>query len=170
MRIINMMRAAAAMLCLVAICSIARADDAKEIAALYAKVDKAMVGKDVKGIMSAGVQGFTYTEAGRTMTGDQIIAQMQQEFQVTVGKPVSKTTIVTCKIKGTTASVTTTGYAELSMNLPDGKVHKMTSVTKTSDTLVKTAKGWFVKNINVTSNKLTLDGKPFDPNKPPPAG
>ena len=166
MRVVRNATAAAAML-LLGFAGAAKADDKQDIAALYAKLDKAVVAKDLKTIMATGAPGFTYTEAGHTMSGDQVSAQMQQQFQATTGTPKSKTTVTSVVVKGTTAVVGSIGVTELQMVLPDGKPHKLSSTSKTSDTLTKTAKGWLFQKINILSNKMTLDGKPFDPSKPP---
>src|SRR5579862_2775702 len=91
-----------ALLCLIGLTTIARADDKKDIEALYKKLEKAMSAKDVKGIMATGTKDFSYTGEGKTMTGQQVSAQMQQQFQMIQGNPKSKFTIVSCKIVGKT--------------------------------------------------------------------
>lgn len=158
------------LVCVAGLNSVARADDKKEIDALYNKVQKAMIAKDLKTIMASGTKDFTYTEAGKTMSGEQISSQMQQQFSMTVGTPKSKFTITSCVVKGKTASVECSNFTEMQIKLGDSKPHTLVSNSKEKDSLVKTDKGWLMKAVNVTSDKMTLDGKPFDPSKPPPAG
>lgn len=161
--------ALAGLACLIAAAGAAHADDKSEIAALYKKLDKAMAAKDIQGVMAVGTKDFTYAEAGRKLTAEQMSAQMKQEFAMVQGAPTTKTTILSCKVKGKMATVVTGDYGEMQMAMQDGKPHTFVSNGKSTDTLVKTAVGWRVKSVVVTSNKMTMDGKPFDPSKPPPA-
>ena len=165
MRIRN--TALALVFCLVTSAALtARADDKKDIAALYQKLEKAMIAKDVKGIMATGAPGFSYTENGRTMTGDAISAQMQQQFTMITGTPKAKFTIVSCDIKGKTATVISTSTSEMQIPGQDGKPQVLKSTGKSSDLLVKTDKGWLMKTIKVLSSSMTLNGKPINLNKP----
>lgn len=159
-----------AILCLAGFSSIARADDRKDIEALYHKVEKAMMAKDVKGIMATGTKDFTYTGEGQTMTGDKVSAQMQQRFQMMQGNPTCKFTIISCKIKGKTATVVSSDTTAMTIAMQDGKPHKIVTTGKSTDAVVKTNKGWLMKSVTITDSKMTMDGKPFTPPAPGAGG
>src|SRR4051812_13425642 len=86
----------------VAVTGIARADDKSEIAALYKKLEKAMAAKDANAVMAVGTKDFSYTEGGKTLTGDEMMRQMKQQFAMMTGTPRSKTAILSCKVNGKT--------------------------------------------------------------------
>jgi ketosteroid isomerase-like protein len=159
---------AIALVGLVGISLIAHADDRKDIDALYSKVGKAMEAKDINGILATGTKDFTYTEAGKTMTGEQVSAQMKEQFKAVKGPMKSKLTVVSCKITGKTAMVISTDYSEMQVPGQDGKSHKVVTTGKSKDVVVKTDKGWLMKSVNVLSSSMTMDGKPFDPAKSMP--
>jgi ketosteroid isomerase-like protein len=157
---------AAALVSLIGVTVAVRADDKKDIAALYNKVAAAMIAKNVDGIMATGTKDFTYTEAGKTMTGSQVSAQMKQQFQMLKGPVKCKMTVVSCKITGKTADVNSTAYSEMQISGQDGKAHTVVTSSKSKDVVVKTGSGWLMKSVNIQSNKMTMDGKPYDPTKP----
>ena len=99
MRFRNLAAAVAAALSLAGLSYTARADDKSDIAGQYAKLAKAMSSKSVKGIMALSTKDFTYTESGKTLTGDQMSAQMAQQFAMIQGTPKVKMTVVSCTIK-----------------------------------------------------------------------
>src|SRR5438067_371024 len=134
--------ALSALVCLIAAIGAAGASDKSDIAALYKKLEKAMIAKDVKGIMAIGTKDFSYTEAGKTLTTDKMTSQLEQQFSMVAGTPKWTNTIVSCKVKGKKATVVTTDYSEMQMSMQDGKPHTIVSSGKSTDTLVKTAGGW----------------------------
>jgi ketosteroid isomerase-like protein len=154
---------AIALLSLIGVTAVVRADDRKEIDALYNKVASAMMAKDLNGILATGTKDFSYTEDGKTMTGEQISAQMKQQFQMVKGPIKCKMTVLSCKITGKTATVLSSETSEMQIDEQDGKPHKYTSVGKSKDICVKTDKGWLMKSVTVVSSTMTRDGKPFDP-------
>lgn len=158
--------AIAAAICFTAHTVVARADDKSDITALYKKLEKAIVAKDIKGVMATSTKDFSYTENGKTITGEAMSAQMQQQFTMMSGTPKAKFSIISIDVKGKSATVVSTDVTEMSMALQDGKAHKIVASGKSKDLLVKTKDGWLMKTVTVLSNKMTLDGKAFDPTKP----
>jgi ketosteroid isomerase-like protein len=145
----------------------AHADDKQDIQALYTRLAKAVMNKDIKGVISTGTSDMTYTEAGRTITAQQASAQMSAQFNALKVAPKVKMTVSSCTVKGKEAKVVSNHYTEVTTPAgPDGKTHVVTVTSKSNDTLVKTPKGWLIKNANIESNKYTMDGKPFDPMNP----
>jgi len=143
----------------------ARADDKKDIKAVYVKVVNAMKAKDLKAVFATGTQDFSYTENGKTMSGDELSNMMQQQFQMIKGTPKVKMNVVSCKITGAMAEVVSTDASEMMISGEDGKTHKLVSTGKSKDELVKTDKGWLMKSVTILSSAMTLDGKPYDPSK-----
>jgi hypothetical protein len=144
----------------------ARASDKSEIQALFDKVAKCVITKDVKGLPATSTADFTYTEDGKTMTGKEISAQMDTQLKAVKGPISCKFIVTSLTITGKKAAVKVTDNTVMTVPGKDGKPHKMGTSTLSTGEVVKTSKGWLLKSITVVSNKYTMDGKPFTP----PAG
>lgn len=147
-------------------CAISQADDAavrKEIQAGYDKLCAAMKSKNIDGVMKMGTKDFSYTEKGQTMGGEQMKQMMQQQFAAmkSCDKMVMKIDKLT--VKGNTATVMSSSEGVMTIGGADGKTHKMADKNTSKDTWVKTPEGWKCKNVTVLTDKMTMDGKPFDP-------
>jgi ketosteroid isomerase-like protein len=161
MQMRNTVRIAMACLACLALSGAARADDKSDIQALLHKTEQAMTAKDVKGVMATATKDFSYTSHGKTLTGDEVAAKMQQQFQSIPGSPKFKYTIVSCEVKGKGATVVMNDDMVLQMASKDNKPHLIASASQSKLALVKTGKAWLIKSETILSNKLTVDGKPF---------
>ncbi len=161
MRFRPLLPAAVACICMAAMPALA--NDKQDIEALYTKLAKAVMAKDIKGITSTGTADMTYTEQGRTITAQQATAQMSAQFAAIKTAPKVKMTVLSCDVKGKEAKVGAKHYTELSVPGQDGKAHVITVTSKSKDLLVKTPKGWLMKTVVVESSQYTMDGKPFNP-------
>ena len=156
---------------LIAICGGARADDKKDIEALYAKLSKDIKDNKLDATLALETPDFkSKTLDGRTMTGKEMVEQMKMEG---ANSKVNKFDIKINKmtVKGKMASVDTlfevgTTMTDTSgMMGPKGKKHKITGTGAVHNDLAKTKDGWKFKNMEQKSMKMMMDGKPFDPSK-----
>lgn len=164
----KMLAYAAVGLALVASATV-RADDRKDIEAMFAKLDKAISAKDVNTVKTLYVKDMTFTDSGAKMTGVQIVSLMDQQLKA-IPSIKSKHTVESCTVKGNQATVKTSDVTNISGPDPGGKQHTMVSSNISNDVLVKTSAGWVFKSITVLSKKLTMDGKPFTPMQRPAKG
>ena len=147
----------------------ARADDKSDIKALYPKVAALFMKKDVEGIMRIGTSDFKMKQMGQTMDAKTVKGMLQQQFAtVTMKASVMKPTSI--KVSGNKAVVLSDSKTSMVSKGPDGKSHTIVSVGKGRDTLVKTKAGWKFSMVESLSEKMTMDGKPFDPRMMAPSG
>lgn len=140
----------------------ARADDKSDIAALYPKLSTMFMKKDFDGIMKTGAPDFKMKQGGQTLDGKATMAMMKQQMGPATIKACSmKPTSI--KIAGNKAVVLSDGSTTMVMKGPDGKTHTMSDIGKSRDTLIKTKAGWKFQLIESLSEKMTMDGKPFNP-------
>lgn len=141
-----------------------RADDRKEINALYKKLTTAMKKKDVKTVMALATSDFSMKMPnGQVQKADAIEASMKQMFSGTKSIDKLETKIDSLKIQGNKAvAVSTTAFA-CTMQDAQGQRHKYTENSTSRDYLVKTKKGWRFKRTEALKAKVTLDGRAFDP-------
>lgn len=105
---------------------------------------------------------FVYIHAdGRKQTSKQMLAEMKASLAPQVKVTKSTSALGKLVVKGSTAKVDTTGEWVMVMPGPDGKSHTLGGVTKTVDTWLKTPAGWKLMEVKTTSEKMTLDGKPY---------
>jgi ketosteroid isomerase-like protein len=167
---LKMAIALAAILVAASVCSSARADDRKDIEALYGKLEHAFMKKDVAAVENLQTPDFTHKGAdGKVTSGKEVDAQMRQQFamQETAKMNIK---VVKCVIKGKTAKADTTFTYIATMKDkdgqmgPKGKIHTLTMAGGVGNDLVKTAQGWKFKSMEQHVGKMTMDGKPMDPN------
>lgn len=171
------MRARSLFFLVVAASSIAYAGDKdyslrRTITTVDAKVCKAFMKLDLAGFEKATrsvvTSDFRDIEMAKPMTYDEMLNTMKQSFGM-----ISKMTSATMKIesvraKGSVAKVAMVQRMRGTMVGPDKKTHKMTFTARTIDTWKKDGKSWKLAEMNWKSQKMTMDGKPFDPSKQTP--
>jgi ketosteroid isomerase-like protein len=151
-----------ALICLVASAAIATGnDDRTDIQALYFKLARSMSAKDANAVLSAGTSDLTFIEKGRTLTGSQIAHRMEQRFRLMSGSPRCRFTIPSLSVKGKSASVLSNDFTEAEVSGSGGRTHKIVATGRSRDELVKTRRGWLLKSVNVLTDNMTMDGKPF---------
>jgi ketosteroid isomerase-like protein len=161
----------AAVLAAMSITGAARADDRKDIEALYAKLRQALMTNKPEATLALETPDFVAKQPdGSTMTGKQLVAQMKQEA---AGSKLTKMDIKLDKIdvKGKTAKVVTKFIAsgemvdKAGMMGKKGAKHTMDVSGSIKNDLVKTAQGWKFKTMESLSESMKMDGKPFGPSK-----
>lgn len=140
-----------------------------EIEAMNVQLSKAFLKRDMamfNRITSSSVtKDFKYTEEGRTMNYEQMLAEMKMGFSNFKSITVSKTVVVACSEKGNTGSAKSRHRMAGEMMGPDKKPHKFTYTGVSNDTFRKEGGKWKIATMNWTETKMTMDGKPFDPMK-----
>lgn len=145
----------------------AAADDKsarKEVDAAYRKLEAAIKAKNIDGVLKLSTLDFTMKQPGKKpQNAEQVKAAMMQEFAMAKSVDEVKMTVTKFTVTGYTAEATTSGKMSLSMYGQQGKTNKLVDLSTTKDTWVKGADGWKIKSVDVITDKMTLDGKPFDP-------
>ncbi len=148
----------------------ARADDRKEIDALYAKLAQALRTKNADATLSLETHDFTAKSPdGKLLNGKQLAAQMKQENADVKSVKAVNIKVKSADIKGKTAKVTSSfdyvGEVEDKQGHmgPKGKTHVMSMSGEVKNDLVKTASGWKFKTMQQVAGKMMMDGKPFNP-------
>ncbi len=134
----------------------------RELKAAYEKFRKAILSKDLKGMMAICTPDMTWTESGRTMK--QVDMRKQLEAQVKLIQKYDEVTFKLNKVtmKGNTAVVDCDNVIRCTMMMPGTKKpSRVGSKTRSIDTWVKGKDGWKVKSVVVKSNDMTMDGKPM---------
>lgn len=149
----------------------AAADTKSDIQKLYNKLCTAFKNGDMKLLMSTAAPGFKMKQQGQTMNAEQARAHMEAMFKS--GVKINRCTmkVESIKLKGNTATVKALSHTDALMpGPPGGKKMRMVSDGVSRDILVKTPQGWKFKFAETVSEKMTMDGRPFDPSMmaPPP--
>ncbi len=135
----------------------------KDIQAFYTKIEKAFNAEDVKTIMACGTKDFKFKQKNGPATDAKATGEMLKAQFDAPGKMKTTMKIESCKVTGNTATVVGTMNMAGKMPGPDGKPHEMTGWSKTKDSLVKEGGQWKIKLIDTLEEKMTMDGKPFNP-------
>lgn len=111
---------------------------------------------------------FVHVENGRSMTYD----QMLEEMKMGIGM-MGKITVCTTKVLGVKESGNE-GIAKVkhvmvgTMTGPDKKTHKMAFEGMSADRYRKVNGKWKMYKMEWSEQKMTMDGKPFDPSQMAP--
>ena len=133
------------------------------------KVDAALMKRDYNAfekITRPGVTSdFKYTEAGKTENYDEMLANMKQGMTMMKKVNVAKSSIVKLAIHGKTATCDTKHHMLATMGGQDSKQHKMSFDGVSTETYRKEKGQWKLASMVWGKQKMTMDGKPFDPMK-----
>ncbi|HEY3782297.1 MAG TPA: nuclear transport factor 2 family protein [Fimbriimonadaceae bacterium] len=106
---------------------------------------------------------FKHVEMGKTQTYDEMLAEMKQSFG-SIKKLTSCTAVTShVMVHGDTGTSITNHRMVGVIVGPDNKDHKMVMTGATKDTYRKEGGMWKLSEMNWTSQKMTLDGKPYNP-------
>jgi hypothetical protein len=145
--------------------------DAKTIKATHAKLLAAFKAKNAGAVKSLFTKGFTQTANGMTFNRDQAVAQMVQG----AGSSKVDWTMSGLEVSGDKATYTsnftfeTTSVDNAGMLGPKGKTHKMGGAGVQKVQMVKESGKWLYNHLEAVSLKMTMDGKLFNPQAPPPS-
>ena len=144
--------------------------DEKAIKAVHSKLLAAFKAKNADVIKSLFAKSFTETANGMTFNRDQAVAQMTQgsasakvDWTISELKVSGNKAAYTSNYKFETASVDNAG-----MLGPKGKSHTMSGTGVQRIQMVKQGGKWLYNRLEVVSAKMMMDGKPFNPQAPPP--
>lgn len=148
--------------------AISSADLKSEINSMNSKIHAAMVKGDMKAcgaIMKAGTtKDFKYIEGGKTMTFDQMFAQMKGSMAA-MKLTKATTSVISVKEKGSMGTSVEKHTMEGTMTGPDKKSHKMSFSGVSTNTYTKVGKTWMLKVMNWGKSTMLMDGKPMDMSK-----
>ncbi|HEV2473456.1 MAG TPA: nuclear transport factor 2 family protein [Chthonomonadales bacterium] len=139
----------------------------KTLNALYADQFRAMEHKDLKGAMADVTGDFTFVYPGHgTINRKQAETEMRILF---ASEESAKMTYVldSVQVHGSSAVVVITEAGSfLGKDLEGrlgarGKVHRIADKSRSRDEWIKTSGGWKCRKSTVLSDRMTVDGKPF---------
>jgi hypothetical protein len=158
-------------LCLVAfagLCSLATADPSlrsqieamnKSIVATFKHRDASAFRKATKGGTTAD---FKYSDdGGKPMNFDKMVAGMQQAFAMYKQITTAKTTILSVKEHGNTATAVEKHTMGGIVAGGDKKTHKMVFEGTSTETYRKVKGQWLMSSMSMKTDKMTMDGKPM---------
>jgi len=150
---------------IIAVAAIATADDKavrKELEAGYAKFTKAMMAKDVKGLMAIAGPDFQYVSKNGKMNRAQIEAMLTQQFAMTDRFTSATVKINSLTVKGDTVVAAVSNYgAALLKGGEKGKAMKMETKGTSSDTWKKVKGKWLISKVETLTENTLIDGKPI---------
>jgi len=134
-------------------------------AGMYKQAEMMFSTKNVQGLQSIMTPNYTETDMGRTMNGKESAAGLQQ-FLSMFKTLHCHFVMHSVKVSGNTAVTTDTGHMWGTSTMIDSKTKKPHRLTaQRDDTMTWTmVKGhWMVSKIVGSNDKMTMDGKPFNP-------
>jgi ketosteroid isomerase-like protein len=142
---------------------------------VHAKLVSAFKKKDLDGIMALSTKDFTEEDSqGKKYTAQQSANEMKQHFAMMKGPMNVEMAMSKLAVKGDTASYTSTFKMSGSMldkdgiMGPKGKTHTMAGSGVETIELAKQQGAWKYKHVKGISQKMLLDGKPYNPGAQPP--
>lgn len=137
----------------------------KEVAKKYSDLQVATKAKNVAKLKSMWKETShstfqLITSSGQKITGAQMLAQMEQQMNM-FGK-FTTYVIKLSPIKKTPSTYVVRATSTFAMDLPmNKKISKIAGSSVSTDTWVKDGAKWKLKEIRVTKETTTLDGKPI---------
>ena len=160
-------------LTVVGLASLGQAQSLKsEIQKMNKPIKNAMMKKDINQfskVVKGGVTSdFKYSEDGRSMTFDQMLAGMKQGFAMYSKITKADTKLVKVSEKGMMGTAVETHTMEGMAMMPnDKKPHKIVFVGTSNETYKKINGKWKMASMAMKTTKMTMDGKAMTP---PPMG
>ncbi len=150
------------------------AGPAEDIAKVHMAFTKAAEANDVAlvvKLIDAHMAGdFKYTnKGGQSVNKAQWSAILKQQMSSAKTKTFRFKEGATGRGPNGTIKHTSTLTWEGSMKMPDGKFHKMASVSVGNEVWAMVKGRLQVKSITEVKSSMTMDGKPFNPAAPPPS-
>ena len=107
--------------------------------------------------------GFKHIENGKATNYAQMLAGMKQSMGMLQHVTSAHARLLSCTEHGQTGTTTTTHAVTATSVGKDKKPHKLGFTGTTKDTWVKVRGAWKITSMTWVSQKMTQDGKPFDP-------
>ena len=153
-----------------AVSSLASADNLRnKIESMNRKIHNAFMKKDINAFEQITRKGITsdfkYVENGTPESYDEMVAQMKQSFNMMQKVTAANSRILKLSIHGDTADCSTTHHMMAIVGGQDKKTHKMSFDGVSNDSYRKEDGKWKLASMVWGKQKMTMDGKPFDPMK-----
>lgn len=135
----------------------------RAIAALYASADRAVLKKDLPGIMKAMAPDYTLTTAaGKRMTRAQSEEMQRRSFSVPgMNFTNCKTTLQKFEWRGSQVTVIATANGQALMQTPQQKV-PIQIISQTRDVWRSSPRGWQVFQSTEISTRTFVNGRPVN--------
>lgn len=147
---------------LLASASADKAADDKAIRALFAAYEKAVSSKNIASIKGLVTADFAVKSNGKTMKWSELEPMMKNQLKQ-AKSITTHSTIKSIVYSGDKATVSNTGMSTILVENPmDKSTIKVTSSSVSVDTVVKTAKGWKMKFVDIKSEKQLINGKTME--------
>ncbi len=138
-----------------------------EINSMNKKVGKCIIKRDIDGftkLVKGGVTSdFKYSEDGKVMNFDEMVAMMKQGFAQQPAVTSANSTIVSLKEKGNAATAVCKHVMSGTMMGPDKKKHKFSMTGLSTETYKKIGKDWKMATMSWKNGDFMVDGKKADP-------
>jgi hypothetical protein len=165
------MRLASLVLSTFVVSSLSYADSLKSTATrLGTQASVALKNKDIKGFTAIlrknTTPDFKYVEANNSMTLDQMLGVMKGQFAAMKTVKSASSKLLRCVEHGKTGITATTHSITAMITGPDRKLHLLVASGDSKDTWVKVGGAWKMSVMLWGKQKMTMDGKPFNPSAP----
>ena len=160
------MKRFAVVFALLAGCVVVNASDLRsEIEAMNKVVQSAFLKRDIgafeKAVKSRVTKDFKYSEEGKSMSFDQMVALMKQSFAMSSKVTKADSKIMSLKEKGNSGTCTTSHDMVMVMVDEKKKTHTMGFAGTSTETFVKEKGKWLMSSMTWGEQKMTMDGKPY---------
>jgi len=135
----------------------------KQLVANYKLVSKGFENNNLDKVANLMTDDYVEVMNGRSANKKEIIAQVKRLAGQMHNSKWTRS-IRTLTLSGNTAVAIVDGKFSAQMSDPHGGSHVFDQNAVTKDTWIKTPKGYRLKRSDVTSMKMTMDGKPFTMN------
>lgn len=131
---------------------------------MYNQAETLFAKKNAEGVMKYMAPDFTMTMMGKTQTRDEALASLKQWFSMMKTLHASMQ-VVKVVHKGNTDIVTDKFRMTGTMMMGPKKTGKYVDTGTETCTWTKMGNHWMMQKMVSVGEKMTMDGKPFDPNK-----
>lgn len=156
-----------ALVAVVSICTASAQNLKSQIMKMNAQVARALQHKDMatfeKITRAAVTSDFKHTEMGHSQDYDTMLSEVKQSMAMIKKFTAVSATTKDVVVHGDKGTSTTVHRMDGVMDGPDKKTHKLVMSGTTKDVYRKEGGKWKLAEMNWVSQKMTLDGKPFNP-------
>ena len=110
---------------------------------------------------------FKYTDSGNSMNFEKMLAGMKQGLAM-INITAASSRLLSFKEHGKSGTTYTTHRVMGTMTGADKKPHTLVAIGNSMDSWVKTGGSWKISLMAWGKQRMTLDGKPFNPMAGPP--
>lgn len=140
-----------------------------QIEAMNKPISAAMLQRDMtaftKAVKPHITADFKYSEGGKPMSFDGMVAGMRQGMGMYSKMLNVSTKLISTKESGSRATVLEKHMMAGFISGPDKKNHKMEYVGTSTETYRKVGDKWMLSSMTMKTDSMTVDGKPFNQGK-----